>query len=121
MPYLDFLLLAQEGGNSFESLFRILPPFIIIGLLLYFMMIRPEKRQRDKLREQQSTLKKNDRVVIAGGIYGIVGDAPKDGDRVKVRVDENNNTTLRVMRNSILQVLDDDAKATSKKDAGASS
>lgn len=125
MPYIHLpfsALVAQAEPNFFEQIIKSpILPFLVIGVLLYFMMLRPEKMQRERLKNQQSALKKNDRVVIAGGIYGIVVDAPKDGDRVKVRVDENNNTTLRVMRSSILQVLDDESKDGTKKDADTAS
>ena len=110
-------IFAQNAPNFFEQIVRSpILPIIVIGALLYFMMLRPEKVQRDKLKTQQASLKKNDRVLIAGGIYGIVVDAPKGGERIKVRVDENNNTTIRVMRSSVLQLLDDDAKETTPKD-----
>lgn len=125
MPYFHLpfpAIVAQAAPGIFEQLIKSpILPFLVIGVLLYFMMLRPEKMQRERLKNQQASLKKNDRVVIAGGIYGIVVDAPKEGDRVKIRVDENNNTTLRVMRSSILQVLDDEAKEGSKTDADAAS
>jgi preprotein translocase subunit YajC len=59
-------------------------------------------------------LKKNDRVVTAGGILGLVVNAAKDSDEVVVRVDENNNTRIHVLRSSIVRVLGADAASESK-------
>ena len=122
MPYLDFIgwgVLAQgEAPGMFDQIFNsIIPPIVIIGILMYFMLLLPERRQREKLKQQQSSLKKNDKVMIAGGIYGVVVDAPKEGDRVKVRIDEKTGTAVSVLRGSILQVLGDESKPGESKPA----
>ena len=126
MPHFDFVfctLFAQGQAPAERSFIEqflgspIVPIIMVLGLL-FFMLIMPERKQRERLKQQQAGLKKNDKVVIAGGIYGVVVEAPKEGERIKVRVDENNNTTLRVMRSSVLQVIDDE-KPSIKKEAEA--
>ncbi len=74
--------------------------FIVgIFVILYFIMFRePKKRQRQQQKMIQ-TLKKNDKVRTIGGIIGIVVDV-KD-DEVTLKVDESNNTKIKVAASAI--------------------
>ena len=47
-------------------------PFILVGLALYFLAIRPQKKRAQKLRSFQSELAVGDEVRTAGGIIGVV-------------------------------------------------
>jgi preprotein translocase subunit YajC len=54
-------------------------------------------------------LKENDRVVTVGGIYGIVTNVHREADEVTIRVDDKNNTRIRVTLGAISRVLGDAA------------
>lgn len=73
--------------------------------LFYFMMIRPQKRKEQDLRDQVANLKENDRVVTIGGIYGVVTNVQRDAQRITVRVDESTGTKLRLNMSAIARVL----------------
>ena len=82
-------------------------PLVAIGVVAYMLLFRPE---RERLRKQQSmhgSLKKNDRVVTSGGIYGTVIAVDRDADRVSLRVDDSANIKLAVTLSSIARVLRD--------------
>jgi len=100
-------ILAEAADNS-PGIIGLLPMFIVIGLLFYFMFAVPQKREQQKLKEMLGNLKKNDRVVTAGGIYGTVVNVQQDSPHVTIRVDETTNTKLRVMRSSISRVVTGD-------------
>ena len=53
-------------------------------------------------------VKKNDRVVTTGGIYGVVANVHREADEVTMKVDETTNTKLRVTLSSIARVLGDE-------------
>ncbi|WP_245741882.1 preprotein translocase subunit YajC [Pisciglobus halotolerans] len=57
--------------NNLEFIFSILP-FAVIMLLMYFMMIRPQKKAAQKTQSMLDSLKKGDAVVTIGGLHGIV-------------------------------------------------
>ena len=109
-----FLVLAQQNADVAEGtaevpegmamLIRFLP-FIVIGLLFYFILLRPDRRKRQELETMLSQLKKNDRVVTVGGIFGTVVQAPQGAEDVTLKVDESSNTRIRVLRSSISRVL----------------
>ncbi len=65
-----FLLLFQDGGSS--SLIWTLLPFVFIFGIFYFLVILPQKKQRQQLKDMISTLKINDEVVTSGGVIGKI-------------------------------------------------
>ena len=74
-------------------------------VLFYFMLIRPQKRKEQELRDMVNNLKENDRVVTIGGIYGVVTNVQRDAERVTIRVDESTGTKLKVNMSAIARVL----------------
>jgi preprotein translocase subunit YajC len=105
-----------DGGGGLFGGYGMFAPLIIIFVLFYFMMIRPERRRRAEMSQMLGNLKKNDRVVTAGGIVGTVVNVQKGSDEITIKVDESTNTKLRMLRSSIARVLGDD-EADAKKDA----
>ncbi len=65
------LLLFQDGGGG-GSLIWTLLPFVVIFGIFYFLVILPQKRQKQQLQEMISQLKINDEVVTNGGIIGRI-------------------------------------------------
>lgn len=101
---------APAGGNPILQSFFV--PMIIIGVLFYFMLIRPERRRRTELDQMLENLKKNDRVVTIGGIHGTVVNVQKED--VTIKVDET--TRLRVLRSAISRVESREDQGASKKE-----
>ncbi len=62
-------------------------PLLLIFLVMYFFLIRPQVKQQKELARMQGKLKKNDEVVTVGGIHGTVVNV-KDSV-VTLRVDDN--------------------------------
>ena len=80
----------MEGGAS-STLVQFVP-FIIIFAIFYFMLIAPMRKRQKALQQMVANLKKGDRVITQGGLYGEVLTVKDDslvlklGDNVKVRV-----------------------------------
>jgi preprotein translocase subunit YajC len=89
------------GGSALTSLF----PLLIIGLLFYFILLRPERRKHKEHANLLTNLKKNDKVVTIGGIYGKVFDVQREQDRVTLKIDEGNNTKIDVTFAAIARVI----------------
>ncbi len=109
---------AAPAPESPDALFRFLLPMSIVMVLFYLMMIRPQKRKEQELRDQVNAIKENDRVVTIGGIYGVVTNVQRDAQRVTVRVDESTGTKLRLNMSAIARVLtaeDQDKSTTATK------
>jgi preprotein translocase subunit YajC len=105
---LEFWLLAQGEAQPAQDpggFLRFMGPMVIIMFLFYFMLIRPQKRKEQELREMVRNVKENDRVVTIGGIYGVVTNVQRDADRVTIRVDEGTGTKLKINMSAIARVL----------------
>jgi preprotein translocase subunit YajC len=86
----------------------LLLPMVVIGVLFYFMLIRPERRKRAELQKVLDELKENTRVVTIGGIIGTIVGFGKTKEEVILRVDEKTNTRIRVLRSAISRPLKTD-------------
>ena len=80
---------------------------ILIFVVMWFFMIRPQRKQQKALEEMHRSLKKGDKVVTAGGIYGVVADL--DERTVLMKVD--GEVKLRVDKSSIQKDMSDQAPA----------
>lgn len=93
------------GGFNWSSMLMLWAPII---LLFYLLLIRPQQRQQAQRRAMLAQVKKNDRVIAAGGIYGVVTNVRPEADEVTVKVDEATNTKIRMTLSSINSVVGDD-------------
>jgi preprotein translocase subunit YajC len=104
----DLLLLyaqaAKAPGGS-EAFLRTMVPILLVGVLFYFMLIRPESRKKADHAKLVENLKKHDRIVTIGGIFGSVSNVQKGTGEITVLIDENTNTKIRIQRNSISRVI----------------
>lgn len=80
------------------------PMFVLIGVMFYLMILAPDRKRRSEHSQMLETLKKNDRVVTIGGIFGTVISVYED--EVTLRVDESAGTKIRVLRSAISRVED---------------
>jgi preprotein translocase subunit YajC len=93
------------GGGVFDMLFaNPLIPFLLIGIVFYLLLMRPEQKKRKEMEQTLSNLKRNDRVVTIGGICGTVVNVSPGSNYVTLRVDDSNNTRVRVLRSAISRV-----------------
>lgn len=109
---------APGGGPMGGGMSMLLLQFGLIFAIFYFLVIRPQQRQRKQHEERLRALKRGDEVVTAGGIIGEIvqigalGDAkaPLD-DRITIRSGESR---LVIERSRIARVLGD-APSTAPK------
>ena len=66
-----YLLFFQDGSGGGSLIFTLLP-FVLIFGIFYFLVILPQKRQRNELQEMITQLKINDEVVTNGGVIGRI-------------------------------------------------
>jgi preprotein translocase subunit YajC len=98
---------GPAAGDGQSMLVGLLP-FVAIFVLFYFLLIRPQRREQARRQEMLSAVKKNDRVITAGGIYGVVTNVHREADEVTIKVDEATNTKLRVTLSSIARIMGDE-------------
>ena len=82
---------------------------IFIGLMfavMYFLLFRGPRRKQQKHKQMVQTLQKNDRIRTIGGIIGTVVDIKED--EVTLKIDESNNTKIKVASSAIGRNLSKD-------------
>lgn len=84
---------AQGGGWSMWIM------LILIFVVMWFFMIRPQRKQQKELQAFRDSLKKGDKVVTIGGIYGTVCEI-KEGS---VLIEVDNNVKIRVSKQALVK------------------
>ncbi|MBI1345221.1 preprotein translocase subunit YajC [bacterium] len=97
-------LLAQAKGADPPFWVSMLP-FLVIFLLLFPLIIWPQRKEQQKRNSLLTSLKKNDRVVTIGGIIGSVANISTDGKEITLKVDDN--TRIKFTRTSISHKLEE--------------
>jgi preprotein translocase subunit YajC len=111
---IGYLLAQATGADEPDGMsWHTFLPVVAIGLLFYFMLLRPERRRKAQMSSLMDNLKKNDRVVTIGGIHGTVVSVQQGSSDVVIKVDENSNTRLRVLRSAIARVVTDESEKKS--------
>lgn len=93
---------AQAGpGAAAPGPFMTIFPFILIFIIMYFLVIRPQQKKAKDHQEMLGKLKKNDEVMTSGGIYGKVVDLKENVVTLEVAP----NVRIRVNRPQITAVV----------------
>jgi preprotein translocase subunit YajC len=71
---------------------------VAIFAFLYFLMIRPRQKQQKEHEAMMQELRAGDRVIIAGGIYGVIESLSEETAILRIE----SGATMKVARNSIL-------------------
>jgi len=83
----------EKGGFDWTLIIFI----VLLVAIFYFLIIRPQRRQQRRHTELMQELKRGDKVVTTGGIYGVVETLSDDSIVLKVE----SGGTIRVARNSV--------------------
>lgn len=105
---MNTLALLQAGGSS-PSMGGYLVQYVPIAaifLVFYFLVIAPASKQRRKTQEMLNSLKKGDRVVTSGGIYGTIQGV--EAEVVYLKIAEN--LKVKVARSAITSIVAGDAE-----------
>lgn len=99
-PALLMMQAAPAGPAGFSQFLVGLAPWLLIFIIFYFLMIRPQTRRMKQHQATLAALKKGDEVVTAGGIRGKVTKVSDD----EVEVEIASNVRVRVVKSTITGV-----------------
>ncbi len=95
---LHSMLAVQTAGPEANPI-SLFFPFILVFVIMYFLIWRPQQKQRKELQQTLEALKKGDRVETIGGIIGTIAGIQKD--YVVLKVGDNDNTKMEVLKSAI--------------------
>ena len=87
---------GSEGGKSPASFYIMM---LLIIVVFYFFMIRPQVKKQKETRTFRDALKKGDKIITTGGIYGKINNISEN----IITMDIGNNVTIKVDKNAILK------------------
>ena len=90
---------AEGGAGSFLSFL----PLILIFIVFWFMIIRPQKKQQDQRKSMIEAIKRGDKIITSGGLFATVKDVK--ADRVVATIAEG--VKVEVSKGSITAVVEE--------------
>ena len=96
MNFLTFLTEAattenQSASAGFMSTLLSFLPFVVIILVFYFLMIRPQRKQQKEQEQMRNSIEVGDQITTIGGIVGTVRQIKDDGDIYVIETGANND------------------------------
>ena len=93
---------GEPAETNFWTQYGMIFFLVAIFALFYFVMIRPQRKRQKQQQEAVASLQKGDKVVTAGGIFGVVDSVREDSVVIKVE----SGTMLRVAKGSVMVLKD---------------
>lgn len=95
------MVVATTSGSAGGTLLMVVWLVVLFGIM-YFLMIRPQKKEQKRLTAMISQMEVGDAVVTSSGFYGIIIDITEED--VIVEFGNNKNCRIPMKKNSIVQV-----------------
>lgn len=101
VPCISAAASAQGKGSGGSFVGSVVPMMLVMFAIIYFLMIRPEQKKQKERQRMIGEIKKGDRILTIGGVYGTVGNVKTDSIMVKVA----ENTVVEVRKTAVSEVL----------------
>ena len=102
---------APQAGDAFSSFI----PLIVIFGIFYFLVIRPQQKQAKEHDAKLKALKRDDKIITTGGMYGTIVSIKDNVLEVKIA----NNVTVQIARHAVSDVVRDDANKSAADTSAA--
>ena len=112
---LNFILLqdaAAAAGQQQGSSWTFWIMMLLIFVVFYFFMIRPQTKKQKELQKQRDAMKKGDKVITAGGIYGEIKEVQENALIITIAKD----VTIKVDKGSVYASAEDAQQASNTPD-----
>ena len=101
---------AEKPTGLFSGMGGLMLPIMLVLMVYLFLMILPNRKEKQRMKQLMENLKKNDRVLTNAGIKGTIVNIQKDSPWVTIRIDESTNAKMQILRSTIGRVLTGDDK-----------
>jgi len=107
-----YILLQAQAAAPQPNMLGSLVPFFLMFIILYVLIILPQRKKQKAHQQMLQNMKINDKVITSGGIYGKVVNFKKDKTIVVLRIDDTTNTKIELQRSAIAGIINDEKKGT---------
>ena len=98
----------EEANGGLFGMGYLIPAMLGVTVLYMLMSAKPQGKSSTNKTELLANLKKNDRVLTAGGILGTVVNHRSDAEYVTLRVDDSSGSRMQILASSIVRVVTDE-------------
>ncbi|MBO5018936.1 MAG: preprotein translocase subunit YajC [Alistipes sp.] len=93
-----FMETLEQPEPGFFGQYGMWIMIIAMIAIMYFFMWRPESKRRKQMEQFRNNLKKGDKIITAGGIYGVI----KEVHETSLLIEVDSNVTLRIDKNMVI-------------------
>jgi preprotein translocase subunit YajC len=104
-----------QAADGLQNTWTSLVPMVLIFVVFYFLLIRPQDKKRKAQEELVNSVKKGEKVLLTSGIYGVV-ESINDSDGTAL-VNVADGVTIKILKTAIADIINRTATATETKDA----
>jgi preprotein translocase subunit YajC len=97
-----------QGAGGFGSLV----PLVLMFVIFYFLLIRPQQKKSKEHREMISLLKKGDQIITSGGLHGRITGVSESTATVEIA----DKVRVKISRGNVAQVVQASSRSQTKKD-----
>jgi preprotein translocase subunit YajC len=112
MRMYELLAMAPPSGteaNPQGQMIQMIGMFAILGVMFYFLLIRPQQKQKKEQENLMKNIKSGDKVLMTRGIYGIIANVKEKAFVVKIA----ENVKIEVLKSAVSSVVQKDAESGS--------
>ena len=102
MSGIIFALANPSGGEGGTSLLPNILMIFMLFVIFYFLLIRPQQKKQKQHQQMVSTLRKGDKIVTNGGMYGTVSDVKEHVIVLKI----SENVKIELVKSAVATVLE---------------
>lgn len=96
------IFLAQTSAQP-SVFFTTMVPFAIMALIIYLLILRPQRTKEADRQAMLASIKKNDKVITTGGLHGVVLNVKET--ELLLLVDNNKDVKVKIERDAVSSVL----------------
>jgi preprotein translocase subunit YajC len=100
---------AGTEANPQGQMLQMIGMFAVLGVMFYFLLIRPQQKQRKEAENLLKNIKTGDRILMSSGIYGIIANVKEKAFVVKIA----DNVKIEVLKSAVTTVVQKDAESSS--------
>ena len=98
------ILFAQQSVETSSSIIGALPPLILMFLIFYFIVIRPQSKERKEHENELNSLAKGDRILSSGGVIGKIINFQGKNNEIII-LDTEFNGKLKIKKTFVLKKM----------------
>ncbi|MFQ5822926.1 MAG: preprotein translocase subunit YajC [bacterium] len=99
-----FFMLSGSGSPDGANPLALWMPFILIFAIMYFLIFRPQAKKQKQQQAMIQSLKKGDKVITAGGIFGTIAGIKEKDNTLIIKIADN--VKIEIVRTSITKKLE---------------